>query len=250
MFQSIFSKLFILLLVQTFLFSNADPLESPMWDYVKKKFLQNEKTVFDTKNIKIKVPSFADNPLQVPIYVDASYFKDAQRLFIFADLNAIIPLIDIQLLGLKPIVSVNMKIAQGTPLRVAVKDKNGLWHIGSSEIKSFGGGCSVASNAGGLIDWESQIGKSKHKIFKIKDTYRIKLSIFHPMDTGLFIGNPEFYINKINIKQNNKIIAKIKTYASISENPRLVFETNKGNGKYEINLSDTDGNEFIVKTKY
>ena len=237
-------------ILSTTLYANKDPLNSPMWNDVKKKFFADEKFVFDDKNIKIKVPSFADNPLQVPIYVDASYFKNATRLLIFADLNAIIPLIDMQLIDFQPIISVNMKIAQGTPLRAAVQDENGLWHVASKEIKSFGGGCSVASEASGLDNWESMLGKSKTKVFKLENKDRIKLSIFHPMDTGLFVGNPEFFIEKIKISQNDKHLASIKTYSSVSENPRFLLESKSHKEQYLINLSDTDGNQFSINTKY
>lgn len=247
--NSILIKILSFLLISTLSYAQNDPLNSPMWEDVKKKFLKNEAYEFDNKHIKIKVPSFADNPLQVPIYVDASYYKDAKKLLIFADLNAIIPLIEMDLYDFKPIVSVNMKIAQGTPLRAAVKDKNGLWHIASREIKSFGGGCSVASNASGLENWESQLGKTKYSVFKKDNISRIKLSVFHPMDTGLFIGNPEFFINKIIIKDKKRILTKIKTYASISENPRFLFESKSDDTSYTIELSDTDGNLFVVKTK-
>lgn len=243
-------KLIFLSLGVIHLQANTDPLNSPMWEDVRKKFLNNEEFVFDNKNIIIKVPSFADNPLQVPIYVDASYYKNAKRLLIFADLNAIIPLVDMELLDFKPVISVNMKIAQGTPLRAALLDENGLWHVASANIKSFGGGCSVASEASALENWESQLGKSKYHTFKKDEVYRIKFSVFHPMDTGLFVGNPAFFIEKIIIKENNKIVAKIKTHASVSENPRFLLETQKGNGNYLITITDNDGNEFIINTSF
>lgn len=248
--KNIFSKsILILLLFSLTLFAKSDPLNSPMWEDVRKMFLKNEAFVFENKNIIIKVPSFADNPLQVPVYVDASYYKNATRLILFADLNAIIPILDMKLFDFKAIISLNMKIAQGTPLRAAVKDKDGLWHIGSAQIKSFGGGCSVASVASTLADKEKQFGQYKINIFELEHKNRIKLSIYHPMDTGLFIGNPEFFINEIKITKDNKTLALIKTYASISENPRFIFETSKKSKDYTIQINDTDGNEFLIHTK-
>jgi len=246
-----FSLKFLLLFLLSFtvLFSQNDPLNSPMWKDVVKMFFKKEAYVFDNKNIIIKVPSFADNPLQVPIFVDASYYKDAKRLLLFADLNAIIPIVDMNLYDFKAIVSLNMKIAQGTPLRAAVQDKNGLWHVASIDIKSFGGGCSVASDASSMDDWESQLGKHKIKVFSFEKRNRIKFSIFHPMETGFFIGNPEFFIDSIKIFQKNKELAHLKVFASVSENPRFIFESRRIKGKYKLEIKDTDGNEFIVDTK-
>ena len=245
----IFKFLLLFLLSFTVLFSQNDPLNSPMWNDVAKMFFKKEAYVFDDKNIIIKVPSFADNPLQVPIFVDASYYKGAQRLLLFADLNAIIPIVDMKITDFKAIISLNMKIAQGTPLRAAVQDKNGLWHVTSIEIKSFGGGCSVASDASSMDNWESQLGKHKIKVFSFENRNRIKFSIFHPMETGFFIGNPEFFINSIKIYQNNKELANLKMFASVSENPRFIFESRKIKGKYTFKIKDTDGNEFIVNSK-
>lgn len=241
-------KKILLLAVFCSLLFAKDPLNSPMWEDVKNDLLGDSKFVFDDINIKIKVPSFADNPLQVPIYVDASFFKNAKKLYLFADLNAIVPIAKIELKGLKPIISLNMKIAQGTPLRAAVLDEKGLWHVGSAEIKSFGGGCSVASEASGLDNWEDQLGKSRSKVFNKGDTDRVKFSFFHPMDTGLFVGNPQFFVNKITIKDDKKVIATMETFASISENPRIFLETKSGSGEYDITLNDTDGNEFLINT--
>ncbi|NQY21951.1 MAG: thiosulfate oxidation carrier complex protein SoxZ [Campylobacteraceae bacterium] len=249
MFRNIFFRvLLVFVFLASYSHAQKDPLNSPMWNDVIKMFFKNETYIIDS-NIIIKVPSFADNALQVPVYVDASYYKNAQRLLLFADLNAIIPLVDMQLLGLLPIISLNMKIAQGTPLRAAIKDKNGLWHINSVEIKSFGGGCAVASEASLFENAQNLFGKHKIKTFNINNRKRIKLSIYHPMDTGLFVGNPEFFINKITIKSDNKIKAQIITYASVSENPRLIFEDKKSNSIYEIILEDTDGNIFKTSTK-
>ncbi len=245
----LYKSVLILFILTQSLLAKQDPLNSPMWNDVKKMFLRNEAFVFDKKQIIIKIPSFADNALHVPIYIDASFYKEASRLIVFADLNAIIPLLDMKLSGLLPVISVNMKIAQGTPLRAAIKDKNGLWHISSAQIKSFGGGCSVASEASLFENKNKYLGKYKINIFSLKNKNRIKLSIYHPMDTGLFIGNPEFFINKIKISSNQKTLALIKTYASISENPRFIFETNLKYKEFTIELSDTDGNEFKVKTK-
>lgn len=245
----IIAKLFILVLITNLAYGKTDPLNSPMWQDLINKYFQNETFVFDDKNIILKVPSFADNPLQVPIYVDGSFYEEASEVFIFADVNAIIPLLRMKLNDFKPIISVNMKIAQGTPLRAAIKDKDGLWHIASKEIRSFGGGCSVPSEASALDNWETQLGKAKYSIFTKASNNRIKFSVFHPMDTGLFIGNPEFFINEIIIKNKNKKLATIKTYASISENPRFLLESKDIYNSYNIKLKDTDGNEYEIKIK-
>jgi sulfur-oxidizing protein SoxY len=245
-------KYIFFLLVQFLLIQNSyakNPVESPTFDDILKDIIHNEKYIFDDKNIKIKVPLFADNPIQVPIFVDAKAIKNAKKLIVFADLNPIPKIIDMDLQNLLPIISLNIKVAQETPLRALVLDENNLWHIGSNNIKSFGGGCSVASVSSSNTDFEKLLGKAKGDVFQTGDIYRLKASIFHPMETGLIFGNSEFYINKITIKADDKILANILAYSAISENPRFIFETKVKSDDYKIEFSDIDGNHFSTDIK-
>ena len=153
------------------------------------------------------------------------------------------------LVNLLPIVSLNIKVAQETPIRALVLDDKGLWHIGSNNIKSFGGGCSVSSVASTDTNFDKLLGKAKGNVFKTPDSIRLKASIFHPMETGLVFGNSEFYINKITIKADDKVLANIDAYSSISENPRFIFETLVESKDYKIEFFDIDGNKFNMDIK-
>ena len=244
---------YIFFLLIYFLFAQNtyanNPVESPTFDDILKRIIQDDKYIFDDKNINIKVPLFADNPVQVPIFVDAKAIKNAKRLILFADLNPLEKIIDMDLVNLLPIVSLNIKVAQETPIRALVLDDKGLWHIGSNNIKSFGGGCSVSSVASTDTNFDKLLGKAKGNVFKTPDSIRLKASIFHPMETGLVFGNSEFYINKITIKADDKVLANIDAYSSISENPRFIFETLVESKDYKIEFFDIDGNKFNMDIK-
>ena len=244
---------YIFFLLIFFLFAQNtyanNPVESPTFDDILKRIIQDDKYIFDDKNINIKVPLFADNPVQVPIFVDAKAIKNAKRLILFADLNPIEKIIDMDLVNLLPIVSLNIKVAQETPIRALVLDDKGLWHIGSNNIKSFGGGCSVSSVASTDTNFDKLLGKAKGNVFKTPDSIRLKASIFHPMETGLVFGNSEFYINKITIKADDKVLANIDAYSSISENPRFIFETLVETKDYKIEFFNIDGNKFNMDIK-
>lgn len=244
---------YIFFLLIYFLFAQNtyanNPVESPTFDDILKRIIQDDKYIFDDKNINIKVPLFADNPVQVPIFVDAKAIKNAKRLILFADLNPIEKIIDMDLVNLLPIVSLNIKVAQETPIRALILDDKGLWHIGSNNIKSFGGGCSVSSVASTDTNFDKLLGKAKGNVFKTLDSIRLKASIFHPMETGLVFGNSEFYINKITIKADDKVLANIDAYSSISENPRFIFETTLESQNYKIEFFDIDGNKFNMDIK-
>ncbi|XPV69031.1 MAG: quinoprotein dehydrogenase-associated SoxYZ-like carrier [Halarcobacter sp.] len=243
----------ILLLLVSFLFSHnlyaKNPIISPTFEDIIKQIIKDQEYIFDDKNVIVKVPSFADNPVQVPILVNAKKIKDAKRMILFADLNPIPKIIDMDLTNLLPFISLNIRVAQETPLRALVLDEKGVWHIGSNNIKSFGGGCAVASVASSNTDFDKLLGKGKITYFKKDDAYRIKSSIFHPMETGLVFGNSAFYINKIVLKTKDKTLATIKTYSPISENPRFIFETKTASKEYELKFYDIDANEFLLDTK-
>lgn len=244
----IYFLLLSFLLIENIYASN--PIPSPTFDDILKDIIKNDKYIFDDENIEIKVPSFADNPIQVPIFVNAKKIKDAKRMILFADLNPIPKIIDMDLKAIYPIVSLNIKVAQETPLRALILDDKNVWHIASNNIKSFGGGCSVASVTSSNTDFGKLLGKIKSEVFELeKDTYRIKSSIFHPMETGLIFGNPEFYINKIVLKDGVNILSTMELFSAISENPRFIFETKIKSQNYIIEFSDVDGNVFTSDIK-
>ena len=245
--KDIFFALVLIISSQSLFAKN--PIGSPTFDDIINSLLGSEKYIFDDKNIVLKVPNFADNPVQVPIFMDAKKIKDAKRVILFADLNPIPVLLDMKLNGLLPIISLNMKVAQETPLRALVQDSKNLWHIGSANIKSFGGGCAVSSDASSNTNFDKYLGKVKGNIFKKDDIVRIKTSIFHPMETGLVFGNSEFYINKISIKADNQLLGSLTTYSAISENPRFIFETDIDAKEYKLEFFDIDGNEFFLDIK-
>lgn len=237
----------IILIIANLNAQNSIP--TPTFNDILKPIVGNKEYIFDDENITIDVPNFADNPVQVPVFVDAKKIKNAQQLILFADLNPIPVIIDIKLLELLPLISLNIKVAQETPIRALVLDNKNIWHIATKNIKSFGGGCSVASSASSDTDFAKLLGKTKINSFENEDLTRIKTSIFHPMETGLIFGKNEFFINKINILAQNKIISQIKTYSAISENPRFIFETKIKTNDYKIEFFDVDGNRFIAQTK-
>lgn len=227
-----------------------NPIPSPTFDDILKEIIKNDSYIFDNENVKIKVPNFADNPVQVPIFVNAKNIKNAKKMILFADLNPTAEIIDMDLKNILPLVSLNIKVAQETPIRALVLDENNVWHIGSKNIKSFGGGCSVASVSSSNTDFSNLLGKIKIEVFEVEDnTYRIKSSIFHPMETGLIFGNPEFYINKIEIKQGKNIFSSMNVFSSVSENPRFIFELKNRVDNLNIEFIDNDGNNYKADIK-
>jgi sulfur-oxidizing protein SoxY len=244
-------KHIFLLLTLFLLSSNAqikNPIESPIFEDIIKSIIADEKYIFND-NIILKVPDFADNPFQVPIYVDGRKIPNAKRLVLFADYNPIPNIIDINLKNLLPVISINIKVAQGTPLRALILDDKNIWHVGSINIRSNGGGCDISAQSSNEYKYENRLGEIKTEFFPKDDGYRIKTSIFHPMETGLVFGTTAFYIDSIIIRNKDEILANISSTSVISENPRFTFESKNKIDNLTIEFTDNDGNKYKAQTK-
>ncbi|RXJ82314.1 quinoprotein dehydrogenase-associated SoxYZ-like carrier [Arcobacter sp. F2176] len=237
----------IIFLIVNINLSADEIIDSSSFLDITKPIMGENKYVFDNKNIKIQVPKFADNSLQVPIYIDASKIMNAKRMLIFADYNPIPIIIDMDIKEILPVFSTNIKVANETPLRILVLDNKNIWHVNNALIKSLGGGCDVSSLASKDKSFAKKLGITKGKIFIKNNNKRIKASIFHPMETGLIFGSLEFYIEKITIQDSNKILSTIKTTSAISENPRFIFEINKKVKNLNIHFFDNEGNDFKLE---
>ena len=148
----------IFLLFVLFLISlnaqNKNPIISPIFDDLIKSIVADEKYIFDDDNIILKVPDFADNPFQVPIYVNGMKILNAKRLVLFADYNPISNIIDMKLEHLLPVISTNIKVAQETPLRALILDDKHIGHVGIKNIKSSGGGCDISTLSANNYEYE------------------------------------------------------------------------------------------------
>lgn len=249
MYKSISKTMIFMLFLSINLFAK-NPVYSPTFDDIMLQTLPNRAFTFDDENITIKVPNYADNPTQVPIFIDASKIKDAKRVIVFADLNPLPQVLDMQLIHAKPILSFNIRVAQETPLRALVQDAKGAWHVGSANIKSAGGGCSVSDAPDKSKAFARLLGQHKSQVTRQDNLYRIKFSIFHPMETGLMFGKASFYIEDIELYTKELLLAKLSISSSISQNPRMLLQTSAGEGDYMLILNDTDANTYEIPAHY
>lgn len=146
-----------------------DPLESPMWDYLRNIFLGEQPYQFDPQ-VQVQVPPFAEDPTQVPITVDASALAgQIDRIVVWADLNPIQHVYTYHpIKGVAPRVSLRIKVQQGTPVRAAVLTRAGIWHVGGSYLNAAGGGCTTPSLGNASPYWESHLGKLRPVVFSEK----------------------------------------------------------------------------------
>jgi sulfur-oxidizing protein SoxY len=244
-------KILLLVLCSTFTFITyanelpKDPLGSVQWNDMYNAFLKGHPAVFDER-IKLIAPDFAEDPMNVPVAIDASALDNVEQMVVFADFNPIPLLAKYYPTNAKASLSLRFKIQQASPVRVAVLRK-GVWHVAGLWVNSGGGGCTVASVGRLVGDWADYLGNTYGKRWSYKETNRIRFLIHHPIDTGLLPGIPAFYIEDIDFSDSQgKELARIELYEPINENPVLSFDFNQADGSSTIYMtgSDNNGNEF------
>lgn len=226
--------------------SQKDPFDSVQWADMSAAFLRGKPVVFDTK-VRVMAPNVAENPMMVPLTIDATDLKDVKEVIVFADFNPI-PLIARYFpLQAKANLSLRFKIQQSSPVRAAVLTADGVWHIGGAWIDSAGGGCTVASTGRLSGDWADTLGDIRGKRWLLKTRNRIRLRISHPMDTGLVAGIPAFYIERLSFfNDQSEPLAMIELFEPVNENPVLSFDFNDDSLSSNIFMTggDNNGNEF------
>lgn len=223
-----------------------DPLGSPMWDYLSPRFIGKDPYVFD-KRVVVSAPEFAEDSSQVPITINAIALRDElKQIIVWADLNPIQHIFTYHPdPAVEPIISLRIRVQQGTPLRAAVQTTDGIWHVGYTFIDATGGGCTAPTLAAANPYWENHLGEVESAEFTRATTTRYRFRVIHPMDTGLVDAVPEFYIERLEIRDaNDNKRASMELYPPVSENPVFTFELNDHSQEFRLWMRDNGGNIF------
>jgi quinoprotein dehydrogenase-associated SoxYZ-like carrier len=206
---------------------NGDPLASARWADMEKTFLGGAPVLFDPR-VKVVAPSMAENPMQVPVTVDATALPNVQEVLVFADFNPIVQMLRFYPDQAPAFLGFRVKLQQSTPVRAAVRTADGVWHVGGSWVNTVGGGCTAPSAAAGSKEWQQRLNEvSGRQWSEGPNAGRVRLRIVHPMDTGLVAGTPAFYLEEITLSDAaGKRLMRVQTYEPVSENP--VFTLNRG----------------------
>lgn len=224
----------------------TDPLNSPLWEHMRKLFIGDAPYTFD-EQIQVELPAFAEDPTQVPITVNAEALAgEIEKIVVFADLNPIQHIFTYHPHpAVVPRISLRIKVQQGTAVRAAVLTRAGTWHVGGRYLDAAGGGCTTPSVANADPYWESHLGEMKSRFFPRDEGGRYKLKVIHPMDTGLVDAIPEFYIQKVIVRNaQGDDLASMELSQPVSENPIFTFDIRDRSAGYSIWMRDNGGNEF------
>ncbi|WP_420427482.1 quinoprotein dehydrogenase-associated SoxYZ-like carrier [Algiphilus sp.] len=228
-----------------------DPLKSPSWSVMESRILEGRDYVFDDR-VSVTVPAVAEDSTRVPVFASAEGFEAIQRMVIFVDLNPITSAAVLtpatpmghMALGLE------VKVQQATPVRAAVLDKDGIWHIGGGWVSAAGGGCTAPSIASARPDWRERLGQAGGRLWTGEkgEARRLSFTVRHPMDAGFVAGLPELYLDETVISEaSGATLFTLRTLASVSEDPNFTLRLPPGTGDILIRGRDNNANRIALR---
>lgn len=231
-----------------------DSVDSIMWEYVAKQFILSDKEGSDkivmNDRVQVFAPKIAEDQMNIPVHVDARGIENVRKIVVIADLNPLPKVLTYRPEKAAPRLSFRIKVEQGTPIRAAVLDGKGVWHIGATYIDAAGGGCSQPAVAHSQDDWVSTLAEVRGKIWRspAKEFATMRVTIKHPMDTGLADGIPAFYVEDLVVKTpKGQRLGRLEIHEPVSENPTLTLFPKIQGGLDHVILSGRDNEGNLIK---
>lgn len=233
----------------------TDPLASVQWPALRKDYFGTAVVSFDAR-VKVSGPRFADDAMNVPIAVDASELvadgEQVLKMVVIVERNPIRKVLEFEPRGVLPRLTFRFKLEQASPVRVAVLDQRGKWHIGSAQVDASGGGCTVAGATRSDGSWNRTLNQVQTRYFRDivgGNSARLRLRVMHPMDTGLVAGIPAFHIERITLETDaGQALLNLSLYEPVSENPTFSFDfSTRPTAVLRLTGADNNGNRILAE---
>lgn len=221
----------------------ADPLQSPMWEFVAEQMFGEGAVVRFDNRLKVTFPGIAENQRTFPVAVDGRGIEGIQRIILFADLNPIQQAIDYRLAAAEPYLATRIKLDQRTPVRGAAQLVDGSWIVSGGWIDAAGGGCSAPPVSRVKGDWSQHLGEVRGRAWAGAGDTRLRLTFRHPMDTGLVDNIATYHIDELIFSTAaGKAVGTMTMMASVSEDPVITVMPRAGAGETLVLAGrDTNG---------
>ncbi|KQW40543.1 quinoprotein dehydrogenase-associated SoxYZ-like carrier [Rhizobacter sp. Root404] len=231
--------------------TDTDPFGSMQWPALRREFLGTDRVVFDPR-VQVQGPAFAEDPMNVPISVAADGLAEVERITVIVDRNPIRKVLEYFPLATLPRVSFRFKLEQASPVRAAVRTRDGVWHVGGVWVDSAGGGCTAAGETRRDGSWARTLGEVNGRVFPHSAApagstagARLRLRVMHPMDTGLVGGIPAFYVNRLSLRDGERELLRLNAFEPLSENPVFSFDfAGVPHGRLQLVGTDNNGNRI------
>lgn len=223
--------------------TTTDPLASPRWDDMRREFFAGANVVFDAL-VTVTAPGNAEDPLNVPVNVDASALADVREVLVFADFNPIVKVLSFEPVGAAPALGFRLKLQQSSPIRAAARTADGVWHVGGAWVKTSGGGCTLPSVGSASRQWQQHLNEVSARMWPgVGHGDRLRLRVIHPMDTGLAAGIPAFHIDELTVSDGSgRALMRIHAYEPVAENPVFTLDLRKGAAAGLLHIAGRDNN--------
>jgi sulfur-oxidizing protein SoxY len=228
----------------------GDPFATGLWPDLAAEFLNGGSVAFDAR-VVVTAPKFAEDAMNVPVQVDASALADVERVVVLVDRNPIRKVLEFIPGAARPVLSFRFKLEQASPVRAAVRTRDGTWHVGGTWVDASGGGCTVAGASRRDGSWASTLGQTSARLFERGDAAgpRLRLRVMHPMDTGLVSGIPAFFIDELRLAdEGGTEFLRLLTFEPVSENPMFSFDLGRTpSGALQLTGRDNNGNRIRAR---
>lgn len=228
----------------------ADPAGSPLWPMLQQEFLGAAPVTFDSR-IRVTGPAFAEDPMQVPIAFDASALGKVERIVVMVDRNPIRKVLEFEPMHARPALSFRFKLQEASPVRVAARTQDGVWHVGTLQVDATGGGCTLPGATRQNATWSTTLNQVESRVFPSFNGSgsRIRLRVMHPMDTGLVAGIPAFHIEQLALLDSHRQpMLRLALYEPVAENPIFSFDLD-GPVERGISVAGVDNNGNRIRAQ-
>lgn len=231
------------------LHESGDPLASARWADMRRQFFAPDATVLFDPRVKVTAPPIAENPMQVPVAVDASALPGVVEVVVFADFNPIVEVLRFFPEQAPAQLGFRIKLQQSTPVRAAARTADGVWHVGGTLVETTGGGCSAPSVAAASPAWQTRLNEVSGRQWSTgEQAGRLRLRIVHPMDTGLVAGTPAFHLEEIEFRDEaGARLMRLRTFEPVAENPVFTLQQRAGGKAVIASGRDNNGNVFTAR---
>ncbi len=236
--------------------TGGDPLGSMQWPQLRRKFMGSAPVRF-APEVVVRGPAFADDALNVPVFLDARALSKVgggiDHILLVADRNPVTEIVRFEPWRSLPVLAFRFRLEQASPLRALVRTRDGQWHVGQTWIQASGGGCTVPGSTRVDGTWSQTLNQVQSRIFSnvLDGSRRLRLRIMHPMDTGLVAGIPAFHLESLELRDMQADpLWRLELHEPVSENPLLTFELPMSSGPlWRLVGRDNNGNRIDAEVR-
>ncbi|MFN3209344.1 MAG: quinoprotein dehydrogenase-associated SoxYZ-like carrier [Roseovarius sp.] len=201
----------------------SDPFDSGMWPLHREEYLGGPRDWQQDANVLTLAPGAAEDAAHVPLIVDATGIEgQVRRIVVTIDYSPIPLVLTFHPGRALPLLGFGVKYETGSALRASVEREDGSWAMGAAYVAAMGGGCTAPAAAHARPDWQERLGEIRARLWP--DTGRLRVSLRHPMDTGLAPGIAAHHLTELDLASGDgATIARLELHEPVEENPALTF---------------------------